>query len=84
MGQIKILSPHEESNSEGLRFDSSWGLRIFICPTLVTRRKTSFLIPYRAQKLTISTNSINTREFVRQSKASLVGDRFLYLHDLII
>ena len=77
MGQIKILSPHEESN-----FRPSDGL--FFCPTLVTRRKTSFLIPYRAQKLTISIISINTREFVRQSKASLVGDRFLYLHDLII
>ena len=27
VGKKKILSPHEES--EGLRFDSSWGLRIF-------------------------------------------------------
>ena len=38
----KILSPHKELNlrpeSKGLRFDSSWGLRIFfLCPTLVTR-----------------------------------------------
>ena len=33
----KILSPHEESNlwtvrTGGLRFDSSWGLRIFSLP----------------------------------------------------
>ena len=27
---------------DGLRLDSSWGLRIFFCPTLVTRRKISF------------------------------------------
>ena len=32
----KILSPHEAS--ECLRFVSSWGIRIFSCPTIVTRR----------------------------------------------
>ena len=33
--------------SEGLRFDSQWGLRIFFLrPMLVTRRKTSFSKPY--------------------------------------
>ena len=39
---------HWSSESEGLRFDSSWGLwlqflrEFFLCPTLVTRWKTSF------------------------------------------
>ena len=35
---------HQSTESEDLRFDSSWGLRIFfLCPTLVTRqKKTSF------------------------------------------
>ena len=39
---------HRSSESEGLRFDSSWGLwlqflrEFFLCPTLVTRWKTSF------------------------------------------
>ena len=33
---------HRSAESEGLRVDSSGGLRIFLCPTLVTRRKTSF------------------------------------------
>ena len=28
------------AESEGPRFDSSWGLSIFLCPSLVTRRKT--------------------------------------------
>ena len=37
---------HQSAESEGLRVDSSWGLRIFyfLCPTLVTRRKTSLSI----------------------------------------
>ena len=30
----------------GVRVDSSWGLRIFLCPTLVIRRKTSFSISF--------------------------------------
>ena len=30
---------HQSAESEGLRFDSSWVLRVFLCPTLVTRRK---------------------------------------------
>ena len=47
----KILSPHEESNprplnSEGLGFDCSWGLRIFLCPMLLTKQKTSFFKNY--------------------------------------
>ena len=33
---------HHSVEYEFLRLDSSWGLRIFLCPTLVTRRKTSF------------------------------------------
>ena len=37
-----IFSPHEAS--EGLRFDSSWGLGIFLCPTFVMRRKISYSI----------------------------------------
>ena len=41
-----------ERKSEGLRFDSSWGLRIFLCPTLVTRRKNIFLNPiYQFKRL---------------------------------
>ena len=35
---------HRSAESEDLRFDSSWGLRIFLRPTLVTRRKNIF--PY--------------------------------------
>ena len=30
---------HRSAESEGMRFDTSWGLRIFLCPTLGTRRK---------------------------------------------
>ena len=33
---------HRSSESESLRLDSSSGLRIFLCLTLVTSRKTSF------------------------------------------
>ena len=34
---------HRNAETEGLRFDSSWGLgEFFLCPTLVTRRKTYF------------------------------------------
>ena len=33
---------HRSAAFEGLRFDSSWGLRFFLCLTLVTRRKTPF------------------------------------------
>ena len=33
---------HRSAESEGLRFASSWGLKNFLFPTLVTRRKTSF------------------------------------------
>ena len=44
VGQRKISSlwlsgRASERKSEGLRFDSSWGLRIFLCPTPVRRRK---------------------------------------------
>ena len=43
------------AESEGLRFDSSWGIKnVFLFPTLVTRRKTSFYISLRSSKLTIS------------------------------
>ena len=35
--------------------DSSWGLRIFLYPTLVTRRKNIFLNSSPSSKLTIST-----------------------------
>ena len=43
MGQRKILSSHEESNLrplefKGLGFDSSWGLRIFLRPMLLTKQ----------------------------------------------
>ena len=44
--------------SKGLRFNSSWGLRIFLCPTLVTRQKTSFFISLPSSKLIISLISI--------------------------
>ena len=41
------------AESKGLRFDSSWGLRICLCPTVVTRRKTSS-ISLPSSKVTIS------------------------------
>ena len=48
---------HRSAESEGLRFDSSWGLRIFLfLQTLVTRRKTSFSISLPSSILTISLN----------------------------
>ena len=34
---------HGSMQSEGLRFNSSWRLRIFLCPTLVTRQKNIFV-----------------------------------------
>ena len=34
---------HGSMQSEGLRFNSSWRLRIFLCPMLVTRRKNIFV-----------------------------------------
>ena len=45
----KILSAHEELNlrpseSEGLRFNSSWGLRIFLCSVLL--KKPNFIFLY--------------------------------------
>ena len=43
------------AESEGLRFNSSWGIKnVFLFPTLVTRRKTSFYISLRSSKITIS------------------------------
>ena len=35
---------HQNAETEGLRFDSSWGLffLFFLCPTLMARRKTYF------------------------------------------
>ena len=34
---------HRNAETEGLGFDSAWGLgEFFLCPTLVTRRKTCF------------------------------------------
>ena len=60
----KILSPHEESNvivrehrsaeSEGLRFDSSWGLRIFffVPRSWQDEKKTSFTLPQDSFVLT--------------------------------
>ena len=43
------------AESEGLRFNSSWGIKnVFLFPTLVTRRKTSFYISLRSSKNTIS------------------------------
>ena len=47
-----------DGKSEGLRFDSSWGLRFFLCPTLVTRRKTSFFISLPSSRFTITLISI--------------------------
>ena len=41
---------HRRAESEGLKFDSSWGLRSFLCPTLVTRLKSSSYLN-RAQNL---------------------------------
>ena len=41
---------HRRAESEGLKFDSSWGLRSFLCPTLVTRLKSSSFLN-RAQNL---------------------------------
>ena len=32
------------AESEGLRFDSSWGLELFLCPLLMKWQKTSFFI----------------------------------------
>ena len=37
---------HWSAESEGLRLDPSWELRNFLCPTLVSRRKTSFFISF--------------------------------------
>ena len=37
---------HQIVKSEGLRFDSSWGLRFFFCPTLVTSQKKHFSPQY--------------------------------------
>ena len=37
-----LVVEHQSAESEVLWFDSSWGLRIFLCPTLATRRITSF------------------------------------------
>ena len=37
------IGARNPKESKGLRFDSSWGLRIFFCPTLVTRQKNIFL-----------------------------------------
>ena len=39
----KSLCGSVVEQSEGLRFDSSQGLRIFLCPTLVTRQGNIFL-----------------------------------------
>ena len=59
---IDIANPHSMQDAyhmnfvrdfthhEGLKFDSSWGLRIFLCPTLVTRLKSSSFLT-RAQNL---------------------------------
>ena len=44
---------HRSAKSEDMRFDFSWGLRNFLCPTLVTRRKTSFSVSLPSSKLTI-------------------------------
>ena len=41
---------HQRAESEGLKFDSSWGLRSFLCPKLVTRLKSSSFLN-RAQNL---------------------------------
>ena len=43
---------HRSAESEDLRFDFSWEL--FLCPTLVTRRKSSLYISLQRSKLTIS------------------------------
>ena len=43
---------HRSAASEGLRFDSSWGLRIFSLS--LARQKTSFSISLSSSKLTIS------------------------------
>ena len=42
-GVSSTVVEHWSAESEGLRFDSSWGLRIFLCPMLVIRRKNIFL-----------------------------------------
>ena len=42
---------HLSAVSEGLRFDSSWGIReVFLCLTLVTRRKNVFFYYFTALK----------------------------------
>ena len=38
------ITMHQSADSEGLRFDSSWALSIFFCPTLVTRRKQNIFL----------------------------------------
>ena len=55
MFQIEII---EMLSFELGEEDSSWGLRIFLYPTLVTRRKNIFLNSSSSSKLTISTISI--------------------------
>ena len=40
-----------DGKSEGLRFDSSWGLRFFLCTTLVTWRKNIFLYFFTELKI---------------------------------
>ena len=38
-GVCGLVVEHRSAESEGLRFDSSWGLGFFLCPRLVTRQK---------------------------------------------
>ena len=52
---VKSYLYASERGTEGLRFDSSWEVRISLCPTLVIRpKKPSFSISLPSSKLTIS------------------------------
>ena len=49
-GVCGSVAEHQSAEAKGLRFDSSWGFRIFLCPTLLTTQKTSLFF-YLAQNL---------------------------------
>ena len=52
-----VVNMGQKKNSEslwGIKPQASWGRRIFLCPTLAMRRKTSFFISLTSSKFIIS------------------------------
>ena len=72
---------HRSAESEGLEFNSFWGLRIFLCPTLVTRRKTSFSISLPSSKLTISL-ILFTYGFVDKLFCDFLSNQANFVYDI--